>query len=114
VEAPAASLNRTAAQPGSSDQCGEAVCFVGHLLSPPELGAAALCHAGESAASAFPRKPENRKSRTELSGSIFVLHLTTTHIHCVETSTGSNKLYSCTTNFNQFLTVKSGVNAFFL
>lgn len=31
----------------------------------------------------FSRKPENRKSWIALSGSIFVLHLTTTHTHCV-------------------------------
>lgn len=46
----------------SSDQGSEATCFLGHLLSSPVLGEAALCHSGESAASAFSRKPGNRKS----------------------------------------------------
>lgn len=61
LKAPASSLTY-AAPSRTSHQHGEAMHCLGHHLSPPERGAAAvLCHLGESTASASSKRPENRK-----------------------------------------------------
>lgn len=55
------------------------MCSVGHLLSPPKLGEAALCHSGKSAASAFffffSRKPEKTENPGLNSVAVFLFAL---------------------------------------